>query len=175
MESIKNIKDKYSRYRGNGFTLIELMMVIAIVAIIAAISIPSYHTHIKNTHRKNTMAEMLDLVGSLEQGYSANNAYLGAQMLGLMGGAGPIQFPSNAPRYNINIRGVTIAAGGGGGILVRTEDIAPVDGARYAGYQVIATPIPNGSNANDRCGELEINEQGIKTAKVDGHDIDSCW
>ena len=60
MLSIKN-KNK------QGFTLIELMIVAAIVALLAAIGYPSYTNHVQKLERKRTIGKMLDIASRLER------------------------------------------------------------------------------------------------------------
>ena len=58
-----------------GFTLIELMIVVAIVAILAAIAYPSYQEHVRKTRRAQARVDMIETVQLLERYYSARNTY----------------------------------------------------------------------------------------------------
>lgn len=42
-----------------GFSLIELMVVVAVVALLASIALPSYESHVRRTHRKHAQATLL--------------------------------------------------------------------------------------------------------------------
>ena len=53
-----------------GFTLIELMVSIAILAILAMIAYPSFATYMQNTRIENARASMLDAIHSLERQYA---------------------------------------------------------------------------------------------------------
>lgn len=53
-----------------GFTLIELMVSIAILAILAMIAYPSFATYVQNTRIENARASMLDAIHSLERQYA---------------------------------------------------------------------------------------------------------
>ena len=52
-----------------GFTLIELMITVAIIAILAAIALPSYKNYIVKSHRTEAQAAMLSLAQYLESKY----------------------------------------------------------------------------------------------------------
>jgi len=59
----------------HGFTLIELMIAVAIVAILAAIGYPSYTSHVKKSNRRAAQAQMLDIANRQQQFLLANRAY----------------------------------------------------------------------------------------------------
>lgn len=61
-----------------GFTLIELMIVVAIVAILAAVAYPSYQNHLQKTRRSDGQAALLNAVQIAERFYTLNNTYVGA-------------------------------------------------------------------------------------------------
>lgn len=63
------------RSRQAGFTLIELMIVVAVVAILAAVALPSYQEYIKRSNRAEARAEVLRAEGWLERFNAENNRY----------------------------------------------------------------------------------------------------
>ena len=136
-----------------GFTLIELMIVVAIVGIIAAIAIPSYNESSAKAKRRDAQAALMGLASAMERFYTQGSTYAGTA------GAGdaPIAslYPSQAPLdggqkyYNLTITG---------------EDADS--------YTLSAVPIAGGSMAGDRCGTMTMAETG---AKGDGDASADCW
>lgn len=58
-----------------GFTLIELMIVVAIIAILAAIAYPSYQEYVRKTKRVESQAELIALAGQLQRYKVANFSF----------------------------------------------------------------------------------------------------
>lgn len=95
--------------KGNGFTVIELMIAVAILAVLAAIAIPIYSKYSNRTYRSEAMADLLDCAQALERRASVTFSYEGAAAGG--GDAGVID-PAicdatsvAAGRYVINVNG----------------------------------------------------------------------
>ncbi|WP_062817600.1 type IV pilin protein [Alcanivorax sp. NBRC 102024] len=63
-----------------GFTLIELMIVVVIVSILAAIAWPSYQNHVENARRTEAQGDIMALASSLETYRSQNLSYGGASL-----------------------------------------------------------------------------------------------
>jgi type IV pilus assembly protein PilE len=61
--------------RGNGFTLIELMIVVAVIGILAAIAYPSYQNYVLRGHRADAQAELMALSQAMERCYTIRNRY----------------------------------------------------------------------------------------------------
>ena len=66
--------------RQTGFTLIEIMITVLIVAIIAAIAIPSYRNYVLKAHRSDAEAALTQVAQIMEKQYTANNTYLSSPL-----------------------------------------------------------------------------------------------
>lgn len=123
-----------------GFTLIELMIVIAIVAIVASLGYPAYTESTKKARRADAKSALLSFSQSMERHFTVNNTYLGAGAGGADTGA-PAIFPTEAPLdgsakyYDLTINAATLTT-----------------------YTLRATP----KNAQAGDGNLEIDNTGAK-------------
>ena len=61
--------------RSRGFTLIELMITVAVIALLAAIALPSYGEYVRRSQRAEARVEILRAEGWLERFYTENNRY----------------------------------------------------------------------------------------------------
>lgn len=65
-----------TKYKSTGFTLIELMIVIAIIGVLAAIAVPQYNDYIRKSQVTESVATLLELRTRMEQYYQDNRNYL---------------------------------------------------------------------------------------------------
>lgn len=75
------MQDSYMRthskmWRSKGFTLVELMIVVAIVGILTAIAYPSYSEYVLRGRRAEARTALLDLMQQQERYFTQNNSYL---------------------------------------------------------------------------------------------------
>jgi type IV pilus assembly protein PilE len=84
--------------RQKGVTLIELMIVVAIVGILAAIAYPSYRSYVMRSHRSDAKVALERLSQSLERCYTNARTYAGCPALAAVAGGGA---PSEKGYYTI--------------------------------------------------------------------------
>lgn len=119
----------------HGFTLIELMITVAIIGVLAAIAYPSYASYIIKGNRAAAKAQMLDIANRQQQFMLANRAYATRAMLTTSGYALPTEVST---KYSYSI---TLGTGA------------------VPDYLITFTAI--GSQASD--GDLTLNSEGVKT------------
>ena len=119
-----------------GFTLIELVVVMAIAAILATIAIPNYSEYVMRSHRSAVQSFISDVASRQSQFFLDRRNY--AATVAALNMAAPAEV---AARYAVAI---AVVAG------------------PPAAFQVSATPI--GAQATDRCGLLTIDQAGNRTA-----------
>ena len=68
---------KCSNHSSQGFTLIELMIVVVIIGILAAVAVPAYFNHILRSRQADAYHNLLDIKAAQEMVYSLENKYAG--------------------------------------------------------------------------------------------------
>lgn len=66
------------RTKHSGFTLIELMITVAIIGILTSIALPSYQAHVTKTQRTDAQGALSSFSVAMERYFAANNTYVGA-------------------------------------------------------------------------------------------------
>lgn len=77
-----------ARTRNHGFTLVELMIVVAIIGILAAIAIPAFQNYQLRAKRSEAYANLVSIARASESYFTANGTYLGT-VASFPGGVGP--------------------------------------------------------------------------------------
>ncbi len=137
--------------RSKGFTLIELMIVVVIVGILAAIAYPSYTEFVRRSNRAEAKTALLENAQFLERNFTMSNRYN-------QDGAGntPVLPNTDVPRDG-------------------TAKYTIVPTLNAASFLLEAEPVSGGPAANDPCGTLTLNHLGVRG--VDGGTLDAatCW
>jgi type IV pilus assembly protein PilE len=99
--------------RQRGMTLIEILIVVVIVGILAAIAYPSYRNQVLSSRRADAQQALMSLASAMERHHSQNLTYEGAADDGENTGA-PAIFPDEAPLdgkrkyYNLRITAASV-------------------------------------------------------------------
>jgi type IV pilus assembly protein PilE len=126
--------------RARGFTLIEVMVTVAIVAILAGVALPSYRDHLRKSRRAEAQAYLMAVASRQQQflldtrGYAASLTTVG------------VAVPAN------------VAA-------VYDLAVATVVGPPPT-FRLTATPKAATDQVSERCGTLAIDQTGAKTAAL---------
>jgi len=135
-----------------GFSLIELMITVAIVAILATVAMANYSSQIQKSRRTDARSAVMDLAGREEKLFSTVNAYSGAPSdlgYGPVGAVFPIVVGSGYYQVTVSVPNPPIS------------------------YLITATAI--GSQANDSmCSTLSIDQLGSQTS-TGTETASTCW
>lgn len=132
-----------------GFTLIEIMIVVAIIGILSSIALPAYQKYVLRSHRTAAVSALQDLASRETTFYSTNNAYTASlTTLGYSSDPYPVPNASDA-FYNI------------------TASVTATS------FTLTATAI-NSQLKDTDCGNFVINDLGVKT-ESGSSTSELCW
>lgn len=149
--SVSILYRRYRQTRRRGFTLIELMITIAIVGILSAIAYPSYQDYVRKARRADAQTGLLELVQFMERLYTGNGTYL-------VGGNSPTLPFTESPKdgatkyYDLGF----------------TADPSPT------ATTYVLEAVPKGAMAGDACGSLRIANTGVKS-RTGSLVLERCW
>ena len=131
--------------RTRGFTLIELMIVLAVLAVIVAIGYPSYQEHVKKSRRAEGMGQLLELADRMERAYSDRGTY---------------------PTVISEVYVATTDRGFYTLSIVTANNVS---------FTVSATPTSLGDQNEDKCHTFTLTSLGEKSVSGGSHGVDKCW
>lgn len=136
-----------------GLTLVELMVVVAVMAIIASIAYPLYSDQVQKSRRADAKVALQSIALAQERFYTVNGNY--AATLASLQVSRSLRDDdlSDQRYYDISVA---------------------VAGADASDFTATATPVASGPQASDGdCAQFTINQLGVKLA-TDGNDT-NCW
>lgn len=134
--------------RQQGFTLIEMMIVLLIVAILAAVAIPSYRKYVVRSHRMDAQRALTELAARQERFLYSNNSY--ADSVSALGGTS-----SMAGSYY-------------------TVSVDPAS-ATTTTYTVVATAVGSQHDDDTQCQTLSLDQAGRQESTGSTANDPKCW
>lgn len=152
--------------KASGFTLIELMIVVAVIGILAAIAYPSYQDSVAKSKRADAQGALLSLAGALERHFTETNSYCDAGTTAPTtcgdGGTGDKGAPS--------IFTTQVPVDGGSKYYdLEIEDVTATT------FEIRAIPTLNGSMDGDKCGTFTYTHAGVQDVTGGTETKANCW
>ncbi len=141
--------NRTTRAKDFGFTLIEVMITVVIVAILASVAVPSYLSSVRDSRRADAKQALLAAAQTMESFYAMNMTYAGSA-----NGTTQTIFTAKVPKD--------------GSEHYYTLTLDPAPGATT--YTIKAVPKAGSSQAGDRCGTLSLTRAGVRSASQT-----DCW
>jgi type IV pilus assembly protein PilE len=152
-----------------GFTLMELMIVVAIVGILAAIAYPSYTEQVRKSRRADATGALMGLAGVLERRYTVNGNYCDS---GGAGGANTCGAAGTNDTGTSTFYSATSPVDGGTAAYNLTINAMNATGTTYTLHAA-----PTGPQTGDKCGTLTLTQDGTRniTGQSTGVTVNDCW
>jgi type IV pilus assembly protein PilE len=178
------VTKQQSSNRTAGFTLMELLTVMVVVSILAAIAVPTYQSQMRHSRRTEAKTAVMDLAAREEKYFSLNNTYTASPaFLGYVAASSTVGFPqlTSNSYYNLNVCLATATATTTGS-TVTTTTCSTSSGTAATGNQYIITAVPvttTTQGADSACQYFAVDNTGTQYASsttAGGTDTTStCW
>ena len=134
--------------RSRGFTLIELMIAVAVIGILAGVALPSYREQVASARRADAKAALLELAQRMERVYTEQGTYANIRL----GSAAGDLYPTVSPQRHYTLS------------IVRQD---------ASGFQIRATR--SGAQAADACGNYTYDQAGTRGMESSARPVEKCW
>lgn len=131
-----------------GFTLIELMITVAIIGILVGIAYPNFQSSIMKSRRVDAQAALMGFANAMERFSTVNNVYPSAGVSGIYAATSPV-----------------------GGTIVYYQLL--ISTSTNVSYELQA--VPTGAQSSDQCGTLTIDQAGVRGFSGLGMTVADCW
>lgn len=135
-----------ARTTTQGFTLVELMIAVAVVSILATVALPSYREHVAASRRADAKSALLSAAQAMERYYTERGTYLGAT-LGTTG-----LYPTTSPQGYYAMAFTALSADG---------------------YTLRASR--QGAQIGDKCGNYTYTQAGARGVTLATYTAAKCW
>ena len=135
--------------RENGFTVIELLIAVAILGVLSAIAIPSYLDNVSRSRRAEAKTVLMQVASDQERFFSSNNTYTTDDF--------PLTGVADGRESDSGYYDVSVAACGGGTIA----------------NCFVATATAQNEQAGETCATLTLSNTGVRGAT--GASAEECW
>ena len=146
------------RSHGSGFTLVEIMIVVAIIAILASIALPAYTGYIARAKRADARTQLLQVAQFMQRFYAANDSYVQDRVGNGVFTQVPTsltQSPADSTKlYDLEIPNANLSA---------------------TAYTIKMVPDSAGAMASDPCGTFTLTSVGVRGITGTGMTRDDCW
>lgn len=144
--------------QARGFTLIEVMITVAIVAILAAVALPSYREQVDKSRRAEARGQLLETAQFMQRFYSQND------------------------RYDVDRANTAVTLPANLSRVPREASSAQTYAISFTGTPTVSTfsvqAVPQGAMAADKCGGLVYDNTGrrsITAVVTSAVTVDVCW